>query len=98
MSVSFGSVNKVSEKTRNDTDQHRQSASRNWSPSYWDMAEFLDFLQSVLDVGDGNRADLPVSLPSDAFQHQRIGESDRLFKHHLAVQSPFLQAGCFMGQ
>lgn len=97
MPVLFGSV-EVSEKTRNDTDQHRQSTSRNRPSSYWDMAEFFDFLQIALDVGDGNRADLPVSLSSDAFQHQRTIESDRRFKHHLAVQSSFLQTGCLVGQ
>lgn len=71
-----------------DTDQHCRSIGRNWPPSYWDMAEFFDFLQIGLDVDDGNRADLPVSLPFDALQRRGAAEYDREFKYHLAAQSP----------
>lgn len=81
-----------------DTDQHCQSTGRNWPSSYGDLAEFFDFVQTILDDHHGNGADLPVSIPSDALQHRRAVESDRRLKHHLAVQPPFLQADYPMGK
>lgn len=75
---------------RDDTDHYCQSTGGNWPPSHWDMAKLLDFLQTALGIGDGNRTDLPVSLSPDALQHQRTTESDRRLKHHSAVQSPLL--------
>lgn len=56
------------------------------------MAELLRPVQAALDGGDGNGIDLPVPLPPDALQRPGDDESDRRLKHHLAVQSPLLQA------
>jgi len=62
------------------------------------MAEFLDFLQIALDFSDGNRTNLPILLYSDALQRRRIAESNRQFKHRLAVQSFILQADYLVDQ
>lgn len=61
------------------------------------MAEFLYLLQANLVGGDGNRIDLPVSLPPDALQHEGAAQSDRRLKHYLAVQSALFQADCPVG-
>jgi len=62
------------------------------------MAEFFDFLQIALDFSDGNRANLPILLYSDALQRRRTAESNRQFKHRLAVQSFLLQVDYLVDQ